>query len=140
MQGFDRGWTNVDGISTRRNGPRWKLVGNAVTVGVAQWVAGRLADPGDPVVTYEPWTHTGKSWPTSAWGENRRVWTTPGLSELPVHSDYRHLVDELDLDLAEPLSLRAATGFLNRLEQGNLGRHPGFRDDVAAHITASTEL
>lgn len=136
MQGFDRGWTSVDGVSTHRNGPRWKLVGNAVTVGVAQWVASRLACSDDPVVTYAPWVRTGKSWPSAAWGEHGRVWTTPGLSEFPVHHDYRHLSDELTIDLSEPLTLRAATGFLDRLEQGNLGRHPRFRDDVAAHIAA----
>ena len=43
MQGFDRGWTDVEGLDRRRNGSRWKLVGNAVTVGVAQWVGSRLA-------------------------------------------------------------------------------------------------
>ena len=30
----------------RRKGTRWKLVGNAVTVGVSEWVAGRLVSPG----------------------------------------------------------------------------------------------
>ena len=136
MQGFDRGWTAVDGLTTKRNGPRWKLVGNAVTVGVAQWVAGRLAEPGDVVASAEPWARTSRSWPTAAWGEGGQVQVVSGVSEFPVHRDYRHLADELNLDAAEPLSVRGAQGFQSRLEQGNLGRHPGFRDDVAAHIAA----
>jgi hypothetical protein len=37
LQGFDRGWTKA-AESSRSNGPRWKLVGNAVTVGVSQWL------------------------------------------------------------------------------------------------------
>ena len=34
MQGFARGWTDVDGLSRRPLGDRWKMVGNAVTVGL----------------------------------------------------------------------------------------------------------
>ncbi|WP_235939437.1 DNA cytosine methyltransferase [Occultella kanbiaonis] len=136
MQGFDRGWTAVDGVSTRRNGPRWKLVGNAVSVGVSQWVAGRMVDPREPIAESVPWTHIRGSWPTAAWGERGKVWRLPELSEFPVHRSYRHLTDEVDLDAAEVLSIRGTRGFHNRLQQGNLGRHPGFREDVAAHIEA----
>jgi len=136
MQGFSRGWTAVDGVSTRRNGPRWKLVGNAVTVGVAQWVAGRLAEPGEPQVSYAEWTHQGRSWPTAAWGEKGRVWSVPEISEFPLLNSYTHLGDIVDWEQSEPLSHRASSGFFSRLQQGNLGRHPGFREDIAAHIEA----
>lgn len=140
MQGFDRGWTAVDGVSTKRNGPRWKLVGNAVTVGVAQWVAGRLAEPGTVDQMYLPWTPGKGSWPAAAWGERGSAWIVPGLSEFPTHAAYRHLLDEIDVDHAEPLTVRGATGFFNRLQQGNLGRHPGFRSDVADHIDTLTAV
>ena len=46
LQGFPRGWTATVHGRGLKNGPRWKLVGNAVTVGVAAWVAGRIAEPG----------------------------------------------------------------------------------------------
>ena len=136
MQGFDRGWTKVDGVATKRNGPRWKLVGNAVTVGVARWVAGRLANPGTPLDVSIEWTPGKGTWPTAAWGENGRVWNASTLTEYPTKDAYRHLVDELDLAAAEPLTHRGASGFLSRLQQGNLGRHPGFREDVVAHVDA----
>ena len=55
-----------------RTGPRWKLVGNAVTTRVAEWVAGRIAEPGDPVVDLDGPTVTHR-WPTAAWGENGAV-------------------------------------------------------------------
>lgn len=136
MQGFDRGWTAVDGISEKKNGPRWKLVGNAVTVGVAQWVGGRLAEPGDVEAEYTEWTFHRGSWPTAAWGEHGKVWTVPGLSEFPVLLPYQHLNELVDWENADGLSHRASAGFFSRLQRGNLGRHPGFRDDIAEHVTA----
>ncbi|ROR83050.1 DNA (cytosine-5)-methyltransferase 1 [Plantibacter flavus] len=138
MQGFDRGWTEVEGVSTRKNGPRWKLVGNAVTVGVAQWVGGRLASPGEPSVDYVPWAHSKGSWPTAAYGRAGEMWTVPGLSEFPVAMPYTHLGDVVDWEASEPLSHRASAGFLSRLERGNLGRHPGFREDIASHVEIMT--
>ncbi|MGV8967698.1 MAG: DNA cytosine methyltransferase [Cellulomonas sp.] len=139
MQGFDRGWTAVEGVSPSRNGPRWKLVGNAVTVGVAQWVAGRIAAPGPVVADYTEWVSRKGSWPSAAWGEGGKVWTVD-LSEFPTLATYRHLSDEMDLDAAEPLTVRGAKGFHSRLLQGNLGRHPGFRDAVVEHIEELTAL
>ncbi len=45
-QGFVADWTApaVDDPK-RRNGPRWKLVGNAVSVPLAKWVGRRLPEP-----------------------------------------------------------------------------------------------
>lgn len=140
MQGFDRGWTDVENLGPRALGSRWKLIGNAVTVGVAQWLAGRMAEPGAVDSEYATWKPGGGSWPTAAWGEAGHVSTVPGLSEFPVHGSYSHLSDEIDLNLAEPLTVRGATGFYSRLQQGNLGRHPGFREDVAEHIEAMSNL
>ena len=136
MQGFDRGWTAVDGISERKNGPRWKLVGNAVTVGVAQWVAGRLGDPGSATDEYRQWEARTGAWPSAAWGRNGKVWAAPNLSEFPLHRSYVHLADVIDWSAADVLSHRAANGFLSRLQRGNLGRHPGFRDDIKEHVQA----
>ncbi|MFF2634393.1 DNA cytosine methyltransferase [Microbacterium sp. NPDC058021] len=140
MQGFDRGWTAVDGLNARKNGPRWRLVGNAVTVGVAQWLAGRLADPGAVTHGYKPWAPADRGWPTAAWGGNGTVWSVPELSEFPINLAYQHLQDVVSIADAEALSLRASTGFMNRLQRGNLGRHPGFREDVADHILAVAEV
>lgn len=134
MQGFERGWTAVEGVSQGKNGPRWKLVGNAVTVGVAQWVAGRLAEPGVAQAEYKEWDASSGAWPTAAWGQHGNVYSAPMLSEFPVHRDYQHLTDVIDWDNADVLSHRAASGFQSRLNRGNLGRHPGFREDIEEHI------
>ena len=136
MQGFDRGWTDVDGITARKDGTRWKLVGNAVTVGVAQWVGSRLASPGEQIVEYKITDPANGRWPMAAWGECGTVWSVPEISEFPTRNEYSHLSDVINCDSADVLSHRAAAGFLNRLQQGNLGRFPGFREDIVGHVEA----
>jgi DNA (cytosine-5)-methyltransferase 1 len=131
LQGFPRGWTEVVDSGTR-NGPRWKLVGNAVTVGVAEWLGKRLAAPGASYDRGEPWNGPG-SWPTAAHGRAGKVFQVP-VSEFPEHRPYVHLLDLVDLRAARPLTYRGARGFWSRLQESNLGRHPGFRDDVGEHV------
>jgi DNA (cytosine-5)-methyltransferase 1 len=133
MQGFDKGWTDIEFGTKRRNGPRWKLVGNAVTARVSEWVARRINEPGDPGCLYTPWRHMGKAWPTAAWGEGGKVYAVLDLSEFPEQQAYTHLREVVDVEAAEPLSARAAAGFCKRLYAGNLGRYPGFREDVLAY-------
>jgi DNA (cytosine-5)-methyltransferase 1 len=135
LQGFDRGWTDVAQTSIR-NGPRWKLVGNAVTTRVARWVASQMDAPGQSFEVGVPWQVCG-GWPTAAWGERGRV-NRVGVSEFPRRESYEHLTELVDVSSAPALSNRAIKGFRSRLEQGNLGRHAGFRDDVACFAEAST--
>jgi hypothetical protein len=59
----------------------------------------------------------------------------PG-EEFPRLEPYAHLTDVLDLDHVLPLSQRAMAGFWSRLQKGNLGRHPGFREAIQDHLTA----
>lgn len=137
LQGFDRGWTTPASASTK-NGPRWKLVGNAVTVGVARWLGARLAYPSESWVDCSDVWDGPRSWPTAAWGGDgdgkvRRM----DISEYPELLPYMHLLDVVDIDRAEPVTHRGAAGFWNRLQQGNLGRHPGFREAVAEHVAAT---
>lgn len=134
MQGFPRGWTDVFGESARRNGPRWKLVGNAVTVGVSRWVASRIAEPGVPVHDEVVWDGTGR-WPSAAWGSDGTIMRVPA-SEWPLREPYQHLLDVVAVEDAELLSKRALAGFWNRLNQGNLGRYPGFREQLLTDLDA----
>jgi len=134
LQGFPSGWTRA-AAAPRRKGTRWKLVGNAVTVGVAAWVAGRVQAPGEPVA--ERRKFDGTAWPSAAWGERGQQWRAE-VSEYPCLAAYRHLADAVDLTTAAALSHRAAAGFWRRLQQGNLGREPGFRADVAEHVALTT--
>ncbi|MFT3871722.1 MAG: DNA cytosine methyltransferase [Nocardioides sp.] len=130
MQGFERGWTDVR-ATARKNGPRWKLVGNAVTTRVAEWVATRISAPSDPVADLDG-PKVSSRWPTAAWGGDGSARVVL-VSEFPLLAPYEHLSSVVDLNAAVPLSARAINGFQNRLSQGNLGRHEGFRDDVARY-------
>jgi len=132
MQGFDLDWTIAADSISKRKGTRWKLVGNAVTVGVSEWAASRLCDPAsfDTDVTALP---RSASWPKAAYGANGKRWSVD-VSMWPVRQPYRHLSDLVDLRAAEPLSRRAASGFLERANRGTLRMDAHFVDDVASHI------
>lgn len=134
LQGFDRGWTAAasDG---RRNGSRWKLVGNAVTVGVSEWVATKLMEPTGFEIKSTPWERAG-AWPGAAWGEGELAWKVE-LSEFPQQKPYQHLLEFIDPARCTPLSHRAANGFWSRLQTTNLGRYPGFREDMAEYVERS---
>ncbi|MRH86077.1 DNA (cytosine-5-)-methyltransferase [Nocardia sp. SYP-A9097] len=131
LQGFDRDWTtpalDVPGV---RRGHRWKLVGNAVSVRMASWIAGRLADPAhDEFPEGEP--HTRRAWPSAAWGRDGVVHRVP-VSTWPVHAPYEDLrwfLDDVNL-----LSARATAGFLRRTTMGTLRFPPGFIEDVENHL------
>lgn len=135
FQGFPRGWTDIPPVALKR-GVRWKLTGNAVTTRVAEWVARNLSTPGSYSAESCEWTGTG-SWPRAAWGETGTVHAVD-VSEFPRHHDYVGLSSGMDLGSAPRLSHRAINGFQSRLLRGNLGRHPGFREDVAAYAELDT--
>lgn len=134
LQGFPQGWTEPGGDG-RRDGARWKMVGNAVTVGVSAWVAHRIKTPG-PVTADQG--EMGSRWPSSAAGSaGQRV--AVAASEYPLALPYVHLLELVNQDELKSLSERAARGFWTRLSRGNLGRHSGFRDDLLEHIQFLSE-
>ena len=137
MQGFEAGWTAPADEVTNRKGTRWKLVGNAVTVGVAKWIGNRLVSPGDPIVEGSP-HRAGDRWPLAAYGAKSEAWAV-NVSMWPTHQPYQHLADLVDLHAAAPLSARAASGFHSRAERGNLNFADGFLDDVAEHAAFMAE-
>lgn len=132
LQGFDADWTapasDVPGV---RPGHRWKLVGNAVSVRMSDWVGYRLDDPrrydGKDDVPLQP----GDAWPTAAWGRDRIAYRAP-VSTWPVRRSYEHL--EGFLTDTRLLSARATAGFLSRARTGSLRFVPGFLDGVADHL------
>jgi DNA (cytosine-5)-methyltransferase 1 len=134
LQGFPRGWTRAAEQQGAR-GARWKLVGNAVTVDVAAWLGARLAAPTDYDDSGDVELGTGHGWPNAAWGENGRRWASPA-STWPRHAPYTHLTDLMDSTTADPLSLRSAMGFFDRLERGNLRPPDEFLAAVKEYIRA----
>ena len=132
MQGFMRGWTET-GRNIKR-GVRWKSLAMPLRRELRNGL--RRASPhGGLNAEAVEWKPEG-SWPTAAWGEAGKVHRV-AVSEFPRHLPYEHLAEAVDLAQAAPLSDRALNGFRNRLLKGNLGRHPGFRDDVNGVALAS---
>jgi DNA (cytosine-5)-methyltransferase 1 len=131
LQGFSRDWTapavTAPGV---RAGHRWKLVGNAVSVRMATWVGGRLADPADAELPEES-PLSGHRWPTAAWGRAGHAYRVP-VSTWPIHAPYEDL--RWFLDDAQLLSARATAGFLRRAARGTLRFPPGFLADVENHL------
>jgi len=131
MQGFAPDWTKgVEKVA--RRGHRWKLVGNAVTVDVAEWIGARLARPSQYVSAGAGPVVSGKAWPRAAWNIGTGRYTTE-LTSWPMARRRSSLLDFLEF-APEPLSTKATSGFLGRAGTGSLRFPPGFLDAVGAHL------
>lgn len=134
MQGFPVDWTEPGAWGGRRRsvGRRWKLVGNAVSVPVAEWVGRRLAEPGSFDASREQTLPTSGSWPQAAWGragERHAV----DITSWPVREPYQDLLEFLQFE-PKMLSERATAGFLKRARASRLRFREGFLDAVDAHL------
>lgn len=130
LQGFPADWTKP-AETVGRPSLRWSLVGNAVTVPVAQWLGSRLSAPG----VYEPGRDRPLAdgrWPKAARfdGDRRRrveIGTFPVWRERPPLTEFlRHA--------GKPLSARATRGFLSRTERSTLRFVPGFLERLRDHL------
>jgi len=131
LQGFPVDWTKpAEGIS--RASSRWKLVGNAVTVNVAEWLGRRLRTPGIYDSGMDSVLRKGQPWPRAAWclGEDRHSST---VTSWPTQRARKPLEDFLRFP-AEPLSQRATSGFLARTRTASLRFPHGFIRAVEAHL------
>ena len=137
LQGFDSDWTAPAVENGRRQGVRWRLVGNAVSVPVARWIGDRLRAPEAYDAECDAELPHSSPWPKAAWGAEGAVFRA-NVSPWPVREPYRHLVDFLEHDVAA-LSARATEGFLRRARRSTLKFVPGFLDDVAAHLDRARE-
>ena len=134
MQGFDVDWTLPAAAISNRVGTRWKLVGNAVTVGVSEWVGTRLQHPGAVAANRRPLSE-GDGWPPAASGANGQRWLAE-VSTWPIQGEYTHLRQAVDLEHSPSLSARATAGFHDRLTSSSLRTDPRFVRDLASHLTS----
>jgi DNA (cytosine-5)-methyltransferase 1 len=133
LQGFPADWTApaIDNGKARK-GPRWKLVGNAVSVPVAQWVGERLRDPRPYDGALDVELVSGSLWPHAAWGSSGN-WHRAEVSAWPIRRARPHLADFLRFD-TPPLSARATAGFLFRIDNSSLNFVDGFKEAVRKHL------
>ena len=134
FQGFPERWTSV--LRGRSGRHRWRLLGNAVSVPVAEWIGGRLTEPGSYDTDGDEPLDTSRSWPDAAWNmdgrrDTRRV--VVGLTEHPVRRR-RGRISAFATEHWPNLSERALRGFTERARAGELKYPPGFLDALEANL------
>lgn len=139
LQGFPDDWTlpAVTDGGCRAN-VRWRLVGNAVSVPVAEWIGQRLsaATPYAPRAD-QPLARVSP-WPSAAWGRRGEVYMSRA-SPWPVRRSVPRITQFL-LHPPIPLSERATAGFLDRLSRSRLRVPDGFIEALEGHVRRMKEL
>lgn len=131
LQGFPTDWTKPAEDVTKASG-RWKLVGNAVTVDVVEWIAKKIVTPESYDSSNDEELKRNEKWPSAAWGGNGKRYTSL-TSQYPVERDEVSLSQYLQYPCKE-LSYKAAKGFENRLEAGNVHCPQFFVDAIHAYV------
>ena len=129
-QGLAAGWT-APAEETSRRSARWRLVGNAVSVPVAEWIGHRLARPGNYDASIDRPLTEDDPWPKSAWGEYGRRHQSHA-SERPLDKGIPSLDCLMEYDWL-PLSKKATDGFVSRAESSNLRFPEGFLAALRRH-------
>ena len=129
LQGFPEDWTEA-----APDRQRWSLVGNAVTVDVAEWLGSRLKVPGRYDASRDKvWSRKRGGFPRAARFDGKQRYVVE-ISDFPVWKPREHLHDFLKHS-GTPLSLRATAGFLSRAQASSLRFVPGFLDAVRQHAS-----
>lgn len=144
MQGLPRGWTSpaseAAGVSERA---RWRLVGNAVPVPIAEWVGRRLIEPAQIVGAQTQRLARSDSWPSAAFGARGQRFAVD-VSTWPVAHPWRGLerrygVRGDGLRSRPPLSRRAAGGFLERIRRSTLRTDKRFIPSLSRYVSQCDE-
>lgn len=132
FQGFPEDWTKeAEGVG--RSSLRWSLVGNAVSVPVAQWLGSRLLEPGNYDVGRNKELPADGRWPKAARFDGRRRYGVD-INTYPAWKSRPPLTEFLRHE-GKPLSARATRGFLSRTERAVLRFADGFQDRLRDHLS-----
>lgn len=132
LQGFAAGWTEPAAAEPTGDRCRWRLVGNAVSVPVASWLADRLCSASGYDSGSDPALSASDPWPDAAWGVDGRSGQS-AVSDWPIAIRSSSLASFLKHTL-HPLSLNASAGFLSRLEHSCLRVDGRFVRDLCSHV------
>lgn len=134
LQGFCAGWTATEHDAKHSDrGARWRMVGNAVSVPVAEWVGSALVESHATPRRVRS-SDAFDRWPDAASGRNGTRHTVH-VGAWPQSCATPHLADFLHEPL-RPLSAKAAGGFLSRAKRSSLRFAPGFLEAIQHHIDA----
>jgi DNA (cytosine-5)-methyltransferase 1 len=131
LQGYPAGWTAAASIRDR-----WKLVGNAVAVPVAKWIAEGLRDYDDLDTPHlDDYFRPIPSWDWAAYSTSGGK-VTGRVPHAPMGTSIAHrytLKTLLEKRGSAPLSRRATRGFTTRLQRSNLTRNDDFMHDLVTY-------
>lgn len=141
LQGFPSGWTSAAAKLPRGERRRWVLVGNAVSVPVAEWIGSRLAMAEDCSAVSEVllMVRSQSFARAGAGGPELKPARFAGRREGPLRSIYKRLND---FELLSPsrLSRRAIGGFTSRFEVAPLRKDPDFLKALRAWAVSELSL
>ena len=123
LQGFPAGWTS----HLRKIGHekyRWKLVGNAVSVPIAEWLGNQISSPQQYDDKDDTVLMTGEPWPIASWNVGYGRYKST-VSENPIKVRRGRLSAFKTSDWPD-LSKRALSGFLDRARRSSLRYPPEF--------------
>ncbi len=132
LQGFPADWTDA-ALSVARQGFRWKLIGNAVTVDAAQWIGGKLRRPEAYDDSADITMDSRARWPDAAWSLEPGERFVSQASRWPARIAGQSLADFLEFE-PQLLSARATAGFLSRASTSTLRFPAGLIAALEAHL------
>lgn len=131
LQGFSANWTKpAESQGTR--GSRWRLVGNAVTTNVSEWLGHALANGQSPGPENTEALKKSDPWPAAAMGHDG-VRFAVAASKWPKKGKVKSIEEFLRYE-PRPLSYRATSGFWERLQASPLNYPANFAKALKAHI------
>jgi DNA (cytosine-5)-methyltransferase 1 len=134
LQGFPPFWTApASQVMPARY--RWRLIGNAVNVRVAQWIGNRLSRP-RVFVPNKVRKLSIPPWPNAAFNVDGTLGTCD-VSEFPVRRRFAPLHEFLRFEPAG-LSRKAASGVFRRLQSSDLNVPPILLARLKAHLKSFT--
>lgn len=131
LQGFPAGWTSA-AETVSRPGVRWRLVGNAVNVRVAEWLASRIVEPKPYTQKEDLPLKRGARWPNAAYNLDGTTYVSPASTH-PVKRASAQITSFVN-DRSPLLSVKATRGIAKRLRGSQLRTPEGFLAALDVHI------
>ncbi len=131
FQGFPEDWTK-SAEDVAKPSARWRLVGNAITVDIATWIAKKIIAPGVYNDLNDKALKNTDKWPSAAWG-SKGIRYASNVSMYPAERDEISLEDFLRYS-CKPLSYKAAKGFEQRLVSGKVRCPQFFKDAIHDYV------
>lgn len=134
LQGFTASWTAPVVHADLPDRVRWRLIGNAVSIPVAHWIGRRLK-------TFDESSLSFKEIPERPYARRANIGCGgPGRKSMQAHLEIegpakpkRVSLSDFSFRDSKPLSIRAASGFLERLVESPLQIESAFKVDLARY-------